>query len=82
MEYNHHDTMDIEETESGDKVIFVFPNNGWDHDKKHALEYLKEGETYTVSYIEIHSWHTDVYLREVPNVPFNSVHFANIKEEL
>jgi hypothetical protein len=33
------------------------------------------GETYTIEHIEIHSWHTKVYLEEVPNKSFNSVWF-------
>ena len=38
-------------------------------------KYLKLNNTYTVDYTEIHSWHTRVYLQEIKNKCFNSVHF-------
>lgn len=41
---------------------------------------LTVGETYTVRDIDVHSWHTIVYLREFPGVGFNSVLFEEIDE--
>lgn len=52
--------------------------HGSEFDKKHANKHLKIGETYTIDYTDICEWHTDVYLKEVPNEYFNSVHFENI----
>lgn len=40
---------------------------------------LTIGEQYTVSEVEIYSWHTDVYLKEFPGVHFNSVCFEEIE---
>lgn len=39
---------------------------------------LKIGKKYTVEYVEVHSWHTIVFLKEFPNVEFNSVLFNEI----
>jgi len=66
----------------GTKVIPLFENGnitgGYDEDKKHAMKFLKEGVFYTVDYTEVSSFHTDVFLEDFPNEPFNSVHFAEI----
>ena len=43
-------------------------------DKEHN-HLLKIGKVYNVEDIDIHSWHTDVYLVEFPGVPFSSVLF-------
>lgn len=40
---------------------------------------LKVGETYTVDRVEVHSWHTKVWLKELPNKVFNSVHFMQVE---
>jgi len=71
--------MDIN-PKHGAKVIFKFPNSGLDYDQSIAEERLTVGETYTVDYAIIHSWFTDVYLKEFPGVAFNSVMFADIEE--
>ena len=40
---------------------------------------LTIGKEYTVTDIEVHSWHTRVILEEFPNTEFNSVLFEEIK---
>jgi hypothetical protein len=42
------------------------------------VELLEIGKRYTVVDVEIHSWHTMVTLREIPNKQFNSVHFEEV----
>ena len=44
----------------------------------HASSYLNVGQIYHVSHIEMHSWHTRVYLVEFPNHWFNSVAFGEL----
>jgi len=70
-------TMSIE-SEQGEKVKFIetYPFT-WGVDKENA-NYLKLGNIYTVDRTEIHSFHTKVYLLEVPNIPFNSVWFEEV----
>ena len=41
---------------------------------------LEVGKEYTLEYVEVHSWHTIIYLEEFPNVEFNSVAFEEIEE--
>lgn len=41
---------------------------------------LEVGETYTVENVEVHSWHTLVYLKEFPGKEFNSVVFEEIED--
>ena len=53
-------------------------NWGWESDKEKANKYLKPGEVYTVLRTEVGGWHTDVWLKEIPNVYFNSVHFQPV----
>jgi hypothetical protein len=40
---------------------------------------LTEGETYTVDEVEVHSWHTKIYLKEFPDKKFNSVSFIPVE---
>ena len=62
---------------SGDKVIFKHPNAGRESDQETARKNLVPNQTYTVDRTKVHDWHTDVFLREVPGVRFNSVHFED-----
>lgn len=39
---------------------------------------LKKGERYHMIGIIVHSWITEVYLKEFPNTRFNSVLFAEV----
>ena len=71
--------MDIY-TEKGGKVIFS-GIGGYDSELKSAKKYLKIGEIYTVDYLDIGGFHSDVYLEEFPNIKFNSVQFVNKRTE-
>jgi hypothetical protein len=62
----------------GDKVVCSTLLGGCHGDRDIADKYLKIGGTYTIEKtIEQAEWETDVYLQEFPNVPFNSVFFAD-----
>jgi hypothetical protein len=63
-------------SEEGTKVKYT-GKGGYDHHKEHANKHLKVGEIYTIDHTDVGGWHTDVYLKEVPNQAFNSVHFVN-----
>jgi hypothetical protein len=39
---------------------------------------LEQGKAYDVEKIEVHSYHTKVFLVEFPGKKFNSVHFSDI----
>lgn len=67
--------------EHGDKVIFAFPNNGYQSDADQCAKYLKLDETYTVDHTMAHRSSTDVFLIEVPGQRFNSVMFADFPKE-
>ena len=63
----------------GTKVKFVSNKlYRWDIDPKNA-DVLTPGNVYTVDRMEIHSWHTEVYLIEHPKVEFNSVWFDDME---
>lgn len=68
--------MDIH-AKKGAKVIFT-GKHGYDDDKKHANEFLKVNEIYTINHTKVGGWHTDVYLEEFPDEWFNSVHFEDV----
>ena len=53
---------------------------GYDSDKEHAHKFLKFGAVYHIKRTEVGDWHTDVYLKEVPDQRFNSVMFEHVKE--
>lgn len=74
--FKNDNTMDIY-TPIGSKVIFSFPNNGTEYEQNIAKKYLILNKEYTIEKIEIGSWHTDVFLKEIKNISFNSVLFSN-----
>ena len=59
-----------------ERVVFEYPNAGYQHDQDTAAKHLTLGDTYTIERTEVGGWHTDYFLKEVPGVSFNSVHFA------
>lgn len=67
----------------GDRVVFAFPNAGYpDEQKENQRLRLVEGEVYTLSMVDAHSFHTDVGLEEFPGHAFNSVFFALEEEKV
>lgn len=39
---------------------------------------LEIGKIYTILKIDVHSWHTKIYLKEFPDKKFNSVSFEEV----
>lgn len=74
------ETMNIYANE-GDKVKFSYPENGYDYDIEKGKKYLEVGKVYTVDYTDVHSYTTDVYIKEVPNISFNSVLFSDTDDK-
>lgn len=64
----------------GTRVVFAYPEAGYNPDIERAAKHLTLGETYTVEITDVHSWHTDVFLEEFPGIPFNHVMF--VREDL
>lgn len=60
----------------GTRVRWAFPQNGLRCHQDTAKLHLSRRKTYTVERTDIHGWHTDLYLREVPGVAFNHVLFG------
>jgi len=74
--------MDIYAVE-GYKVIVTAETieNGYSVHTKKAKKYLKIDGVYRVEYTKVDDWHTDVYLKEIPHIAFNSVHFKEYENE-
>ena len=51
-----------------EKESYYFPN----------AEKLKKGKIYNVTKVVVHPFSTDVYLREFPDLNFNSVQFGEL----
>lgn len=69
--------MDIESS-AGTRVRFLNENG---HDgQRTAAKVLSTTEIYTVSHIEIYSWHSTVFLEGVQG-GFNTVMFENVDDE-
>lgn len=64
----------------GDKVIVTTQSiqNGTMFDQLEADAYLKIGKKYTIEKIEPHDFHTNVWVKEVPGIRFNSVLFDDL----
>lgn len=72
-------TMNIA-AQKGDKVIYSFPNNGYISDQSICAKHLILGNEYTIEKIDIDGFSTDVYLKELPNICFNSVMFRDVEK--
>lgn len=62
----------------GHKVKCETLSAGYNHHKEVAEKYLEVGKEYTVEKTQVDSWHTDVWLKEFPDIIFNSVFFVDI----
>lgn len=58
----------------GTRVKFM-NENGYDRERERAARILSIEDTYTIDWIEIGGWRTEIYLKEFPNESFNSVMF-------
>ena len=65
----------------GHKVRFDNPTSGYEYDQKQAAKYLQIGKEYTIDYTNVENSSTDVYLKEFPNISFNSVMFEDVAEQ-
>ncbi len=67
--------LSVEGCRVGDKIRFTNPDAGWNYDIATSKKAgLIVGQVYVVSKIEVHSWHTKVWLENFDG-PFNSVQF-------
>jgi hypothetical protein len=53
-------------------------NNGYTSDSEKVKKLLKIGKIYTVKKVSIGKYFSCLYLKEMPNIPFNIVNFINI----
>lgn len=60
------------------KVVCYTLKGGYEYDEEIAKKYLEIGREYTVEKIVVHNWSTEIWLKEIPNVMFNSVFFDDI----
>lgn len=65
----------------GHKVRFVYPDNGYEEDKRRVEEHLKLNEEYTVDCTIVYNDFTDVMLKEIPGITFNSCHFVDVVKQ-
>lgn len=72
--------MDIFNNDERKVVCVQNVYSGFDANVRKNAALLTVGELYTVDCVEVHSWHTKVYLKEFPGVEFNSVLFEEIEE--
>ena len=70
--------MDIESLKVGDKLKCINNDkNNWGGCDQVSGNLILN-EIYTLGAIEIHSWHTKLWFKEVPDLKFNSVHFEKV----
>ena len=70
-------TMNIH-AKQGTKITVTTKSilNGYANVSDHAKKHLKVGEVYTIDRVVVHSWYTNVYVKEIPGERFNSVSFT------
>lgn len=66
--------------EEGAKVKYL-AKGGWDSDVLNANKHLVKGNTYTVDYVSVSGWSSEVCLKEVNGRTFNTVMFEDIEGE-
>jgi hypothetical protein len=62
---------------NGDKVIFCYPDNGYEHDQEYCKKHLTLNGVYTVELTEVGQSYSSVILQEIPNKSFNTVMFRD-----
>ena len=60
------------------KVVEQTANSGYKEDVELIRKHCVIDKEYTVDYTIVHSSSTDVYLKEIPNIRFNSVNFVDV----
>lgn len=71
--------MNLRATE-GDKVILRTLDVGYESHKELVKKYLVLNSIYTVDWVAVDSWSSEVYLKEVPGIAFNTVFFKDVNE--
>lgn len=71
--------MDIHNNTKRKLICVDNYDGGWWACRKNA-PLLTVGETYNMTFIEVHSWYSEVYLAEFPGKTFNSVLFEEVEE--
>jgi len=67
---------DVIHSEEGTKIFLETFSAGSSYEQLVATNHLSFFKEYTVDKIEVGSWHTDVWLKEIPEISFNSVFFV------
>lgn len=75
------ETMNIH-TAEGSKVVFAFPENGYEGEQESIKKYMEVGDVFTVEFVDIGQSYTNVYLKEITERGFNSVFFANVNDSV
>ena len=65
----------------GHKIKCVTLSAGYSYHQEIAEKHLEIEKEYTVDKTDVDSYHTDVYLQEIPNVKFNSVFFEDVEKQ-
>ena len=63
------------------KVTEESINSGYGNDIYIVQQLLKINKEYTVDHTEVNGWSTGVYLKEFPDIRFNSVSFVDVKKQ-
>lgn len=73
---------EMQSIEKGDIVEYLGASKIQDDYAGHypSRMILDIGEKYTVENVDVHSWYTDIYLKEFPDKKFNSVVFKIIEQ--
>lgn len=61
----------------GDLVRYQYQEFGYEHDKALCTKHLQLGEVYTVEKTSVGSDSSHVWLKEFPNIAFNTVNFED-----
>ncbi|UOE58202.1 hypothetical protein [Cytobacillus oceanisediminis] len=75
------ETMSARKAEVGDKVIYQYPEHGYQYDQKEAAQHLSLGEEYTIETIVVGQSLSYMTLREIPGVEFNTALFLSKDKE-
>lgn len=65
----------------GHKVKCCTLSAGYNYHQEIAEKYLEIDKEYTVEKTIVDSWYTDVYLKEFPDIKFNSVFFEDVNPQ-
>ena len=66
--------MEVQKLRPGDKLVFKYLLNGYEHEQAMIERYANVGDIFTIKNVRVDMWRTDIQFEEIEH-EWNSVFF-------